>query len=192
MKIDYPKYHQEIVKDLMDGKFILYPGKLYKIIVEAEENDSFYTDYFKTSFDYDLIIEQDYIYLISKETDENTSRDIMIFFSILSFEIDKSGTNFIDGLKYTVFDIDMINNYFENSSWSEIIKSNKQLNNSDNRKKLIKLMIKRNIIEKENNDKFQFTNAYKVFTEFARELINKKKDKETNNLDIQTDNNEKD
>ena len=169
MKIDYPKYHLEIVKDLMDGKFILYPGKLYKSIAE---NEDFFVDFFENSFGYELQIEQDYIYLISTETDENTSRDIMIFFSILSFEIDKSGNNFIDGLKYSIFDMAIINDYFENSSWIEIIKSNKQLNTDDSRKKLIKLMAKRNIIEKINDDKFQFTNAYKVFIDFARELVN--------------------
>jgi len=169
MKIEYPRYHQEIVKDLMDGKFILYPGKLYKSIAE---NEDFFMGFFENSFGYELQIEQDYIYLISTETDENTSRDIMIFFSILSFEIDKSGNNFIDGLKYTIFDIATINDFFENSSWVEIIKSNKQLNNDESRRKLIKLMAKRNIIEKINDDKFQFTNAYKVFIDFARELVN--------------------
>ena len=169
MKIEYPRYHQEIVKDLMDGKFILYPGKLYKSIAV---NEDFFMGFFENSFGYVLQIEQDYIYLISTETDENTSRDIMIFFSILSFEIDKSGNNFIDGLKYTIFDIATINDFFENSSWVEIIKSNKQLNNDESRRKLIKLMAKRNIIEKINDDKFQFTNAHKVFIDFARELVN--------------------
>ena len=73
MKIEYPKYHYDIVKSLLDGKFILFPGKLYK---SASEDKEFYTDFFKESFDYELIVETEYVYLISDNTDEKTSYTI--------------------------------------------------------------------------------------------------------------------
>lgn len=178
MKINYPEYHYEIVKTLLDGKFILYPGKLYKIISE-QENREFYIDFFQESFGYELKIETEFIYLISDNTDEKTSRDIMIFISILAFEIDKEGKNFIEELNNSLFSLDRINQYFENShSWSEIIKENKQINNSESRKSLIyNTMLKRNLIEK-IGESFQFTKAHKVFLDFALELIEKDKNEE--------------
>ena len=179
MKINYPKYHREIVKALLDGKFILFPGKLYKVITEPE-NKEFYNDFFKESFDYELIIETEFAYLISDNTDEKTSRDIMTFFSILAFEIDKEGKNFIDELNNSLFDMERINNYFENShSWNEIIKENKQISSSESRKSLIyNTMLKRNLIEK-IGEKFQFTKAHRIFLDFAMELIENNK-KNTN------------
>lgn len=170
MKIEYPKYHNEIVKNLLDGKFILFPGKLYKVL---SENKEFYIDFFKESFDYELIVDTEYFYLISENTDEKTSRDIMTFISILSFEIDKEGKNFIDELNNSFFNLGRIDQYFDNShSWQEIIKENKQMNNAESRKSLIyNTMLKRNIIEK-IGDNFQFTKAHKVFLNFAIELIN--------------------
>ena len=185
MKINYPEYHYEIVKTLLDGKFILYPSKLYKIISE-QENREFYIDFFQESFGYELKIETEFIYLISDNTDEKTSRDIMIFISILAFEIDKEGKNFIEELNNSLFSLDRINQYFENShSWSEIIKENKQINNSESRKSLIyNTMLKRNLVEK-IGESFQFTKAHKVFLDFALELIEKDKNEEahaTNNV----------
>jgi len=170
MKIEYPKYHYDIVKSLLDGKFILFPGKLYKTVLEGE-NKEFYTDFFKESFDYELIVETEYLYLISDNTDEKTSRDIMTFISILSYEIDKEGKNFFDELNSSFFNLERINQYFDNShSWHEIIKASKQISSPESRKSLIyNTMLKRNIIER-IGDNFQFTKAHKVFLNFALEL----------------------
>ena len=179
MKIEYPKYHYDVVKSLLDGKFILFPGKLYETISEAE-NKEFYTDFFQESFGYELIVETEYIYLISENTDEKTSRDIMTFISILSYEIDKESKNFIDELNSSFFNLERINQYFENShSWNEIIKENKQISSPESRKSLIyNTMLKRNIIEK-IGDNFQFTKAHKVFLNFALELIEKENEEES-------------
>lgn len=179
MKIEYPKYHYDIVKSLLDGKFILFPGKLYKTISEAE-NKEFYTDFFHESFGYKLIVETEYVYLISENTDEKTSRDIMTFISILSYEIDKEGKNFIEELNSSFFNLERINLYFENShSWNEIIKENKQIISPESRKSLIyNTMLKRNIIEI-IGDNFQFTKAHKVFLNFALELIEEENEEES-------------
>ena len=171
MRIEYPKYHYDIVKSLLAGKFILFPGKLYKTVLENKE---FYTDFFNVSFGYELITETEFVYLISDNTDEKTSRDIMTFISILAFEIDKEGKNFIDELNSSFFNLEKINQYFENShSWHEIIKENKQINSPESRKSLIyNTMLKRNLIEK-IGDNFQFTKAHKVFLNFALEFTKK-------------------
>jgi hypothetical protein len=67
-----------------------------------------------------------------------------------------------------------INLLFDNSSWIDLILSNKQLKDSEARKRLIfNAMGKRNIIEKVSDERFYFTAAYKVFIEYAKELASK-------------------
>jgi hypothetical protein len=110
--------------------------------------------------------------LVSDDTNENTSRDISIFFSILCYELDKDGKNFLDELNYSEFHIDEIIAYFKNSSWLDVIKANKQLNTDDSLKRHIGTMMKRNIAIKRSNDRYSFTKAHKLFIEFAKDLVN--------------------
>lgn len=166
--MQYPEQHKHIVDDLMNGRFILSREKHFE---ELTKNDEFYTQFFKISFDYDLHINKEYAYLVSRETDENTSRDISIFFAILCYELDKQGKNFLDGLQYSEYSFEEINTLFDNSSYIDLIHANKQLKDPDSRRRIIfTIMSKKNIIEKVNEDRFYFTPAYKVFVEFAKGL----------------------
>lgn len=164
----YPDKHKEIVTSLMDGKFITVEDLLFETIKKKED---FYIEFFENSFGYELIGNHDFYYLVSSETNENTSRDISIFFSILCYELDKDGKNFLEELSYSEFHIDEIIEYFSNSSWSDVIKANKQLNNDESIKRHIGTMVKRNIALKQNNDRYSFTKAHKLFIEFAKDLI---------------------
>lgn len=167
----YPDKHKQIVTSLMDGKFITIDEPLFKIIKEYEENN-FYTTFFEKSFGFELRNTQEFYYLISDETNENTSRDISIFFSILCYELDKDGKNFIDELRFSDFHIDVIVGYLKDSTWSDIVKHNKQLNTTDGIKKLVgSTMVKRNIAIKHSDDKYSFTKAYKLFIDFVKELV---------------------
>ncbi len=74
-------------------------------------------------------------------------------------------------LNYSEFHIEEIIDYFSNSSWTDVIKANKQLNNDESLKRLIGTMIKRNIAVKQNNDRYSFTKAHKLFIDFAKDLI---------------------
>jgi hypothetical protein len=164
----YPENHKQIVEDLMSGRFILSKEKHFENLVQ---NDDFYIRFFKESFDYEILVTKEYAYLVSKETDENTSRDISIFFAILCYELDKQGKNFLDGLQYSEFSFEEVNMLFENSSYIDLIHSNKQMKDVDSRRKIIFTTLnKKNIIEKINDDRFFFTPAYKVFVDFAKEL----------------------
>jgi hypothetical protein len=166
--MEYPELHRKIVDDLMDGRFILSRAPEYEII---KEKDDFYEDFFKISFGHDLEITADFVRLISEETDEHLSRDISIFFSILCHELDKQGKNFLDALQYSEFSMEEINTLFDNSSWIDLLLSNKQLKDSEARRRLIfTTMGKRNIVEKVNEDRFYFTAAHKVFIDYAKEL----------------------
>ena len=165
----YPNKHKQIVTSLMDGRFITIDESYFDIV---KENQDFYAEFFAKSFGFELKNTQEFYYLISEETNENTSRDISIFFSIFCYELDKDGKNFMDELAFSAFHIDEIIEYLKNSSWSDIINENKSLNSNENIKRLIgSTLVKRNIATKHSDDKYSFTKAYKLFTDFARELL---------------------
>lgn len=153
----------------MEGRFITIDESSFDII---KENQDFYIQFFNKSFGFELKNTQEFYYLISDETNENTSRDISIFFSTLCYELDKEGKNFMDELGFSDFHIDEIIDYLKNSAWSDVIKANKQLSDAEGIKRLVgSTMVKRNIAIKHNDDKYSFTKAYKLFIDFARELI---------------------
>lgn len=165
----YPNKHKQIVTSLMDGRFITIDESYFDIVKEYQD---FYAEFFDKSFGFELKNTQEFYYLISEETNENTSRDISIFFSIFCYELDKDGKNFMDELGFSDFHIDEIVDYIKNSSWADIVKSNKQLNDADSIKRLVgSTMVKRNIAIKHSDDKYSFTKAYKLFIDFTRELI---------------------
>lgn len=165
--MEYPKNHKDIVEDLMAGKFILPSAKHFDSL---KENEQFYAEFFKESFGYTLTVTNDYAYVVSPETQETLSRDISIFFAILCYELDRDGRNFLDQIQYSEFETEDIDRMFENSSFIDLILSNKQLKDSDARRTLLNAMSRRHIIEKVTEDRFTFTSAYKVFIEFAIEL----------------------
>lgn len=164
----YTDRHKEIVTSLMEGKFITIEDLLFETI---KKNEDFYITFFEKSFGFELVGNQNYYYLVSSETNENTSRDISIFFSILCYELDKDGKNFLEELNYSEFHIDEIIEYFKNSSWTDVIKANNQLKNDESLKRHLGTMVKRNIVVKQGNDRFSFTKAHKLFIDFAKELI---------------------
>ena len=91
--MEFPNHHRQIVEDLMSGKFILPQERTYPVL---KDNEQSYTYFFKASFNYDLKITQDFVYLVSDESNETLSRDICIFIAILSYEIDREGKNFME------------------------------------------------------------------------------------------------
>jgi hypothetical protein len=169
--MDFPRYHKQIVGDLLDGKFILATDAKF---IELKNNTDFYGKFFKETFDFYLDIKSDYAYLISEETMEMLSRDICIFLGLLCYELDKEGKNFLDEIQYAEFDQDMIDNLFDNSSYSDLILNNNQLKNSEARKQFIGTLNRRNIIDRNSDKKFTFTPAYKVFMDFAKDFAKRK------------------
>ena len=167
----YPNKHKEIVTSLMEGKFITIDESTFDIV---KENQDFYLNYFETSFGYELKNTQEFYYLVSDDTNENTSRDISIFFSILCYELDKDGKNFMHELGFSDFHIDKIVDYITGSTWTDVVKTNNHLNDAQGIKRLIgSTMLKRNISIKHSDDRYSFTKAYRLFIDFAKELIEK-------------------
>jgi hypothetical protein len=165
--MEYPKQHKQIVDELLGGKFILAAEPHFE---EVKENDKFYSEFFRLSFDYEFILTQKHAYLLSKESNENLSRDISIFLGILCYELDKQGKNFIDSLEYAEFSMEEIDLLFDNSSFADVIKLNNQLKDSDKRRIFLNQLNRKNIIVRVNEERFYFSSAYHVFIEFAKEL----------------------
>lgn len=172
--MQYPDNHRLIVDDLMRGRFILQKDKHY-VNLKNQEDD--YSEFFKLSFGHELIISQEYAYLVSQETNEQLSRDVSIFFAIFCYELDREGKNFMDLLEYSEFSVDEIDHLFENSSYKELLRGNNQLKDSKERRNFLNRMNRLNIIEDIKNDRFYFTPAYKIFMEFAQELAQSKIEK---------------
>jgi hypothetical protein len=175
--MEYPKNHKQINSDLLSGKFLLSENDNtgFNTVKHFEErHEGFYSKFFELSFGYELIINQEYVFLQSDETNESLSRDICIFFAILCYEIDKEGKNFLDEIKYSEFDYDYLDNYFDNSAYSEHIQTNNRIKDRDARDKFIKELYKRNIVNRTGEDRFTFTVAARYFLDFAKNLAETK------------------
>ncbi|MES2286354.1 MAG: hypothetical protein V4547_11750 [Bacteroidota bacterium] len=166
--MEFPNHHRQIVEDLMSGKFILPSERTFAVL---RDNEQSYTYFFKASFNYDLKITQDFVYLVSDESNEMLSRDVCIFIALLSYELDRDGKNFLERIQFSEFEIEEIENYFTNSSYIDLILSNKQLKDADSRKNFINTLNRRNIIEKTADSRFVFTSAHKFFMDFAADIV---------------------
>lgn len=165
--MEYPRYHKEIVGDLMSGKFILASDQKF---ISLKDNLSFYEKFFKESFGYEMELKSDFAFLLSYETGEMLSRDICMFFAILCYELDKDGKNFLEEIQYADFEHEKLDSYFENSAYAELIASNNQLRSGESRRDFIRTLARRNIVERNGDGKFSFTQAYKVFIDFAADF----------------------
>src|SRR3954463_12397634 len=112
--MEFPNHHRQIVEDLMAGKFVLPQERTFEVL---RENEDFYVNFFKASFNYDLKFTQDFAYLISDESNEMLSRDICIFIALLSYELDRDGKNFMERIQFSEFEVEEIEGYFTNSSY---------------------------------------------------------------------------
>ena len=173
----YPSEHKEIVKELLDGKFILYSDNLFSII---QDNKDFYEDFFLQSFEYTLDLRSDFIFLSSKATTERDTRDFTVFLALLCRELELEGKKFREQIDFATFYVEDVWQTLNNSSKKEIIDSTgikdfRNFLNRWNRKNVITL----------NGNSFKFTKAVNLFFEFAVNVANEKL-KETNNLQTQT------
>lgn len=165
--MEYPRYHKEIVGDLMNGKFVLATDQKF---ISLKDNAVFYEKFFRESFAFELEVKSDFAYLLSYETAEQLSRDICLFFAILCYELDKDGKNFLEEIQYAEFEHEKLDAYFENSAYAELIASNNQMRSAESRRDFMRTLARRNIVERIGDAKFTFTQAYKVFVDFAADF----------------------
>lgn len=167
--MQYPNKHQQITSALLKGRFITTDEQYFDIL---KENHDFYLKFFEHSFGFELKHTQAFYYLISNQTDENTSRDISIFFAIFCYELDKADKNFIDELNFSDFSLEEMVNTIKSSSWDNVVSATNSLKNTESIKRLItSTMVKRNIVAKHSNQRYTFTVAHQFFIDFAKDLI---------------------
>jgi hypothetical protein len=172
----YPIEHKEIVKELLDGKFILYSDKLFSVI---QDNIDFYEDFFQQSFEYILDVRNEFIFLTSKATAERDTRDFTIFLALLCRELEIEGKKFREQIDFATFYVEDVWQTLNNSTKKEIIdctgiRDFRNFLNRWNRKNVINL----------TGNSFKFTKAINLFFEFAVNIANEKL-KETNNIQTQ-------
>lgn len=166
MEIYYPKQHKKIVSDLLGGKFILQKNELFDTI--TQNNKEFYTCFFDESFGYDLKITNEYICLISLESNEKLSKNITLFLAILCYELDREGKNFSSEIKTSYFDIEEVKEKLLASEYKEVILNIDEIANLH---KLVQQMTDRNITERKSENRFAFTPAVEIFFRFAEEYL---------------------
>lgn len=171
--MEYPVQHQQIVKELLDGKFILSQNNpLYEII---KANIDFYKEFFRISFGYDLLQKKTYFFLTSDESNEKLSRDITIFAGIISYELDNEGKNFQEIIRFSIFEYDQVDAMVRGSVYFNVLES---IDFGDTRRFLARLA-RINLIEELEGDKFRFTEAIDLFFDFALSVIEQKKERIT-------------
>jgi hypothetical protein len=157
--MNYPNNHKEIITNLLDGKFIIYPSPLF-ISIQEQEND--YIEFFIQSFGYELNIETEFTYLSSEKVNEKGTRDFVLFLAVLCRELEYSGKNFKELVELGTFNIEETEQLLKQSSKWEILEKT-SVNDFD---KFLNLWNKKNVIDKKS-DQFKFTKAIKLFFSFA-------------------------
>lgn len=162
----YPNEHKEIVSQLLDGRFIIYPSPIFAVI-QTQEDD--YQEFFKESYGFELNIDAEFAYLSSNEVTEKRTRDFTLFLAVLCRELDYNGQNFRDSIELATQDIADIERLLKQSSKWEILEKTSVANFDS----FIETWHKKNVVKRTGNQ-FKFTKAVKLFFEFAVNVANAK------------------
>jgi hypothetical protein len=162
----YPSKHKEIVSNLLDGRFIIYPNPLFIVLQKMEDE---YKEFFKESYGFDLNMDSEFAYLSSNDITEKRTRDFTLFLAVLCRELDYSGKNFKDLIELGTFDIIEVEELLKKSTKWEILEKTSVANFES----FIETWHKKNVLKRTGN-KFKFTKAIKLFFEFAINVANAK------------------
>lgn len=162
----YPSEHKEIVGNLLDGRFIIYPNPMFAVIQTLEDD---YKEFFMESYGYELNLDSEFAYLSSSEVTEKRTRDFTLFVAMLCRELDYSGRNFRDSIELATFDITETEQLLKQSSKWEILEKTSVANFES----FIDTWHKKNVLKRTGNQ-FKFTKAIKLFFEFAVNVANAK------------------
>ena len=162
----YPAEHREIVSNLLEGRFLIYPNQFFVALKNQEDE---YKEFFQNSFGYELRIEAEYGYLLSSESKEKRTRDFTLFLALLCRELDYSGKDFRDSVELASFDIEETEQLLRQSSKWEILEKTSVANFEQ----FLGDWEKKNLLKRTFNQ-FKFTKAVKLFLEFAINIENSK------------------
>jgi len=168
--MNYPTEHKQIVSNLLDGKFVIYPNPLF---VKTQEQSEDYKEFFSESFGYELKIETEYAYLVSDKNSEKGTRDFVLFLAVLCRELDYSGKNFREQIELGTFDIVETEQLLRQSSKWEILEKTSVANSKGSFEGFLNTWSYKNVLTKFDKQ-FKFTKAVKLFLEFAVNVANAK------------------
>jgi len=162
----YPSEHKEIVSNLLDGRFIIYPNPMFAVIQTMEDD---YKEFFKESYGFELNLDAEFAYLSSNEVTEKRTRDFTLFLAMLCRELDYNGKNFRDSIELATFNITETEQLLKQSSKWEILEKTSVADFD----KFIGTWHTKNVLKRTGNQ-FKFTKAIKLFFEFAVNVANTK------------------
>ena len=166
--MNYPTEHKQIVSNLLDGKFVIYPNPLF---VKTQEQSEDYKEFFSESFGYELKIDTEYAYLVSDKNSEKSIRDFVLFLAVLCRELVYSDRNFREQIELGTFDIAETEQLLRQSSkWEILEKTSVAKNGFDS---FLNTWTYKNVLTKFDKQ-FKFTKAVKLFLEFAVHVANAK------------------
>lgn len=174
--LPFPEQHKEITQQLLSGKFILQTEEIYNVISNDKD---MYQDFFRKTFDYELVIKADYAFLKSSNEKDKQTRDLLIFIALLCREIDKNGKDFKEEIEKENFSIEDVSNFLTDSSKKKEIIESTSLANNKGEIDLISFLNewqRRNVVQYvgSNKLKFRFTKAVNLFFDYAVMLANEK------------------
>jgi chromosome condensin MukBEF MukE localization factor len=180
--LPFPNQHREITQQLLNGKFILQNDGLYNPIYQDRD---MYSEFFSKTYDYELVVNSEFIYLKSTNEKDKNSRDFLIFLALLCRELDKDGKDFKQEIESESFLVEDITTFLSESSKKKEIIENTSIVNSKGEIDLVTFLNewqRRNVIQYVGNSKtkFRFTKAVGLFFDFATTLANEKLKQESN------------
>lgn len=171
--MQYPENHKQIVKELLEGRFILIINiALFKTLDENFTEGFNYKSFFEKTFGYELVKKSEFFYLVSDESNETLSRNIIIFLAVLCYELDQDQKNFRELIRYPIT-VEEVENYLlkTNPAYTEILKEVKIIPDVE---KFLKQLAKRNIIEYVSEKQVKFTPVVEMFFDYAEKLAEKR------------------
>lgn len=165
----YPSQHREIVKELLNGKFIVDDSPLFDVI---HQNTTFYHQFFEATYGYYLEDRGAFYYLTSVETTEHSSRDLLLFLSLLCFEYRNRGVEIIHKMSEGTFLVKEVTKYIETSRKRDLLKKTQVTNPKTDKLDVpgfLEKWQKRNLIQYTNKDQsqFQFKKPINLFLDTA-------------------------
>jgi len=155
-----PPRHYEILKGLLNGRFLTHDEVLYNIV---SDNIIFYKEFFEKSYKVDLEKTAEYIYILSEYSNETFSRNFLLLLSVIAWEFNIEGKNLYEEFdkKHTINEI------------KEKVKNSSYKNSCRNIDidKIFREARNRNIIKYiEENVSFKFTSAINMFLNTAKHI----------------------
>lgn len=167
MTFSYPrpelKLHRSITEKLLDGVFVFIGETEYDVLLEHED---WYRDFFKESFNIDLVKKHEIFYCesLTKKTDK--TKNIMVFIAILMYELSNKGQEPVSTISTTEFTYEQVRAFL-----SESVQFSAYIDIDKYGTRFFNELHNFGLIRKMSGDRFIFTKAVDIFLDEYQYLI---------------------